>query len=234
MSLLLVGLGAVGLAFSVTAQYYCAKASVGFITKMRAALFAKMQTLTYTDIDTPDVLLEPETLETASVRISTANSGLRFKTTFDKDELGLLVEKYGKANVSVGTLIAPTDKLGSNDLTHGFGTKGTNYVEVMATIDQPFADTGDHLIYAGSLSKIKKENLGREFTAVGFIAYNDGSGVKYIYSSSTATRSVDYVATAALNDSSANYTYAQKVVLEQLTLKYHQELITDPFGKDPF
>ncbi|MBR2343813.1 MAG: ABC transporter ATP-binding protein [Clostridia bacterium] len=51
MSLLLVGLGAVGLGFSVTAQYFCAKASVGFITKLRRALFAKMQTLTYTDID---------------------------------------------------------------------------------------------------------------------------------------------------------------------------------------
>ena len=51
MSLLLVLLGAVGLAFSVTAQYFAAKASVGFITKVRGALFAKMQSLSYTDID---------------------------------------------------------------------------------------------------------------------------------------------------------------------------------------
>ena len=52
MSLILVLFGAVGLAFSVIAQYFCAKASVGFIARVRAALFDKMQTLSYTDIDT--------------------------------------------------------------------------------------------------------------------------------------------------------------------------------------
>ncbi len=47
----LVLFGAVGLAFSVIAQYYCAKASVGFVAKVRGALFDKIQTLSYTDID---------------------------------------------------------------------------------------------------------------------------------------------------------------------------------------
>lgn len=52
MSLLLVFLGAVGLAFSVVAQYFAAKASVGYVTKMRYALFAHIGTLSYTEIDT--------------------------------------------------------------------------------------------------------------------------------------------------------------------------------------
>lgn len=52
MCLLLVLLGAVGLAFSVTAQYYAAKAAVGFTAKVRAALFGKIQSLSYTDLDT--------------------------------------------------------------------------------------------------------------------------------------------------------------------------------------
>ena len=52
MCLILVLLGAVGLAFSVTAQFYAAKASVGFSAKLRQALFKKMQGLSYTDIDT--------------------------------------------------------------------------------------------------------------------------------------------------------------------------------------
>lgn len=52
MCLLLVGFGAVGLFFSVTAQYFCAKASVGFVARVREALFGKIQTLSYTDIDT--------------------------------------------------------------------------------------------------------------------------------------------------------------------------------------
>ncbi len=52
MSLLLVLLGAAGLAFSVIAQYFSAKASVGFTTKMRYALFKHLGTLSYTEMDT--------------------------------------------------------------------------------------------------------------------------------------------------------------------------------------
>lgn len=51
MSLILVLLGAVGLIFSVTAQYYAAKASCGFSAKMRSSLFAHIQTLSYSEID---------------------------------------------------------------------------------------------------------------------------------------------------------------------------------------
>lgn len=51
MCLVLLLLGAVGLGFSVTAQYFSAKAAVGFVGKLRYALFAKMQTLSYSDID---------------------------------------------------------------------------------------------------------------------------------------------------------------------------------------
>ena len=51
MCLLLVALGVIGLAFSVTAQYFAAKASVGFVTKVRNGLFRHVQTLSYTDLD---------------------------------------------------------------------------------------------------------------------------------------------------------------------------------------
>lgn len=47
----LVLLGLVGLGFSVVAQYCAAKASVGFITSVRSALFAHLQGLSYSDID---------------------------------------------------------------------------------------------------------------------------------------------------------------------------------------
>lgn len=52
MSLLLVLLGAVGLAFSAVAQYFAAKASVGYVTKLRYALFVHIETLSYSEIDT--------------------------------------------------------------------------------------------------------------------------------------------------------------------------------------
>lgn len=51
MCLVLVLLGAVGLGFSVTAQYYAAKASCGFSARMRSALFAHIETLSYSEID---------------------------------------------------------------------------------------------------------------------------------------------------------------------------------------
>lgn len=51
MSLLLVLLGAVGLFFSVFAQYFSAKAAVGFITKVKLSLFSHIQRLSYDDID---------------------------------------------------------------------------------------------------------------------------------------------------------------------------------------
>ncbi len=52
MCLVLVLLGAIGLAFSVTAQYFAAKASCGFTAKMKHSLFSHIQTLSYTEIDT--------------------------------------------------------------------------------------------------------------------------------------------------------------------------------------
>ncbi len=51
MCLLLMLLGAVGLAFSAVAQYFAAKASVGYVTKLRLALFSHVQGLSYTELD---------------------------------------------------------------------------------------------------------------------------------------------------------------------------------------
>jgi len=52
MCLILVALGVVGLVCSITAQYFAAKASVGFAAKLRHALFAHIQELSFTEMDT--------------------------------------------------------------------------------------------------------------------------------------------------------------------------------------
>ena len=52
MCLVMVGLGIVGLVCSITAQYFAAKASVGFAAKLRRALFGHIQSLSYTELDT--------------------------------------------------------------------------------------------------------------------------------------------------------------------------------------
>ena len=52
MCLLLVALGVIGLVCSITAQFFAAKAAVGFSTKLRHALFAHIQSLSHSEIDT--------------------------------------------------------------------------------------------------------------------------------------------------------------------------------------
>lgn len=51
MCLVLVLLGVIGLAFSITAQFFAAKAAVGFVKKVRHVLFAHIQKLSYAEID---------------------------------------------------------------------------------------------------------------------------------------------------------------------------------------
>ena len=51
MCLIMIGLGIVGLACSITAQYFSAKAAVGFSSTLRHELFVKAQSLSYKEID---------------------------------------------------------------------------------------------------------------------------------------------------------------------------------------
>ena len=48
----LILLGLIGLACSITAQYFAAKAAVGFSTKMKHALFEHIQELSFSEMDT--------------------------------------------------------------------------------------------------------------------------------------------------------------------------------------
>ena len=52
MGALLIALGLIGLVCSITAQYFAAKAAVGFSTKLKHALFEHIQSLSFTEIDT--------------------------------------------------------------------------------------------------------------------------------------------------------------------------------------
>lgn len=50
-AILLVALGVIGLVCSLTAQYFSARAAVGFAAKIRHALFSHIQELSYSDLD---------------------------------------------------------------------------------------------------------------------------------------------------------------------------------------
>ena len=47
----LLGLALIGFICSVTAQYFAAKAAVGFSTKLRHELFSKIQSLSFSEMD---------------------------------------------------------------------------------------------------------------------------------------------------------------------------------------
>lgn len=55
MCLLLVGLALAGLVSSITAQYFAAKAAAGFGKEVKRALFSKIQTLSFPNLDTVGV-----------------------------------------------------------------------------------------------------------------------------------------------------------------------------------
>ncbi len=52
MCIVMVALGVIGLLFSVTAQYFSARAAVGSMTKLRLSLFKKIQSFGYDTLDT--------------------------------------------------------------------------------------------------------------------------------------------------------------------------------------
>lgn len=52
MSLLMITLGVVGLVCSITAQYFAAKAAVGFAAQLKHSLFAHIQSLSFSEMDT--------------------------------------------------------------------------------------------------------------------------------------------------------------------------------------
>lgn len=52
MCFVLIALGVIGLACSITAQYFAAKAAAGVAAEVRHALFAHIQTFTFADMDT--------------------------------------------------------------------------------------------------------------------------------------------------------------------------------------
>ena len=70
MALLLVLFGIVGLFFSAIAQFFSAKAAVGFVARIRAALFSHIQTLSYAQTDTlgTSTLIARMTGDTAQVQ----------------------------------------------------------------------------------------------------------------------------------------------------------------------
>ena len=78
MCAILAGLGLVGLGFSLTAQYFAAKASVGFVTEVKRGLFKHLSSLSYSDIDKIGTSTMITRITTDASKVQTGlNLGLR-------------------------------------------------------------------------------------------------------------------------------------------------------------
>lgn len=96
MCLLLVLLGIVGLGFSVTAQFFAAKASVGFVTKIRNGLFRHIQSLSYSDLDSIGTSTLITRMTTDSSRVQTGlNLALRLLLRSPFVVFGAMIMAFG-------------------------------------------------------------------------------------------------------------------------------------------
>ena len=108
MSLVLVLLGAVGLAFSVFAQYFSAKAAVGFITKVRLSLFSHVQSLSYADLDNVGTSTLITRMTTDSARVQTGlNLALRLLLRSPFVVFGAMIMAF-TIDASAGAVFAVT------------------------------------------------------------------------------------------------------------------------------
>ena len=145
-------------------------------------------------------------VEGAQVRFNQVN-GLRFRANVDKAALqNFVANGY---TVTMGTLIAPADYYASyTDMTLDTDKKILNVVTTSFYNEE--AGT-----IAGSIGKIKDENIGRNFIARAYVMVEkDGETLVFYADDNNNTRSLKQVSILALEDSTADYTQEQKDFLD--------------------
>lgn len=169
------------------------------------------------------VTVDFKTLAGAQVRFKDP-TGLRFLSQVKKADYDAL----GAAATATGTLILPTDLLGTGELTLEAlkdKTEGKDYLNVTndGWLNAETAETDGAYTFSGAIVGIKKGNYNRNFSAVGYltVTYADGTTANFYggYTAENAT-SIKTVAEKALADAAANpdkYTEAEKAILESYT-----------------
>lgn len=127
----------------------------------------------------------------ASLRIGSIN-GIRFITNIDSEAITAVTQ--AGYTVEMGTLIAPTNRLGLDELT--FDINDNNYVDVPT----PGYYTDNKI--AGSIKVNLEINIAREFIGRGYVRVLDGDEVVGVYyaNQSDNTRSLKTLAAAAIED----------------------------------
>ncbi len=141
-------------------------------------------------VPTPEV--EITMVQGASVRFNEV-TGMRYKATVNTEDVAYYeAEGY---TVTMGTLIAPADKLTYETLT--FQADANNFLDVVTT-GYFNEETGT---IAGSISNIKEANYGRNFIARSYVKLTkDGETYVSYATANDNTRSIKTLANAVLDD----------------------------------
>ena len=146
---------------------------------------------------------EPISTEAGAGTRLTAPAGLRFESRVNKAKYDAAIASG--AQITTGTLIVPTDYLTEYGINNSNFTKknldllGVNYLDVVN--DGWAKEVNGEYVYYGSIVGIKTQNLDRNFSGIGYMTVKNGDDVYTVYSGYRAadhSRSVQYVATAAI------------------------------------
>ncbi len=180
-----------------------------------SALYRAGDTYTLTgNTDFEAVVLDIYMTEGASVRLNAQNSGIRFTTNIGRDGYDFL-EEVAK-NLTVGTLIVPTDYIPDGKLS----------LETPKVVNVPNG-SGDSVgwmnitmktySYGGSLVNLLPNNYIRNFSGIGYVTveYADGSSTTFYAPYDTAyARSILTVACRAYDDVEKGYADWQKKIIK--------------------
>ena len=153
------------------------------------------------------------TLDGAGIRLDPVNHGIRFSTAVNKADYDVLTAKG--ITLDFGTIITPDEYLAAADNNFKALVEG-KYLDVNseATGTDVFRevkgeDNATYYFFCGSITGIKAANYDWDYSAIGYVTINGNT----VYSANYTTRNAAYVANAALNDTAAGYTDAEKAIL---------------------
>ncbi len=141
-----------------------------------------------------------------SVRVSEPY-GIRFGIRLGK------TGDYGNVTiVEYGTLIIPTEKLGSSELT----TSTSNVLKIKGT--NIYSETSSALVYTGVLINIPTSYFDTEISGRGYLIYKDTNGTQHTIYTDTVSRTFNGVTQSAYDSyvNIANPTSEQKAILNKL------------------
>lgn len=158
MCLVLVLLGVIGLALSLTAQYFAAKSAVGFTTSLKKTLFNHIESLSYKDIDTLGTSTIITRMTTDASRVQSGiNLTLRLLLRSPFVVFGAMIMAFS-INIDAGVIFAITIPLLAIIVFGIMAITTPMYGKVQGLLDKILAKTRENLSGARVIRAFAKED----------------------------------------------------------------------------